>query len=1235
MLIKRVVIQGFKTFAKRTEFVFDPGVTAIVGPNGSGKSNIVDAIRWCLGEQSFSLLRSKKTSDVIFSGSDQKARLGMAQVSISLDNSMGELPVDFAEIEVTRRAYRDGDNEYLLNGQRVRLQDITDLLAQTGLGRRTYALIGQGLIDKVLSLAPEELRGLFEEAAGITGYQHKRTTTIRRLDATQQNLTRVQDILSELSPRLGYLRKQAERANERAQLATDLRDMLRDWYGYHWHTTVRELSRSHGVSDQLKKVVEADHRSLTQLAQRIEQIRSQQGQLRGQVGELHRSSSSLHRDAEQITREHAVGQERLRHLHARQEEAHRELAPLRLQSETITSRIDDLVREVEQAKTLFQTQEDLVQELQAEVNQRQQARRQVQDGVNIARQAVEKHQQRQTEAASRLRQTEERRVTLAAEETTVANARITAQGDAAKWDQELSQRQATLQTLEAEAARAQQDADQMRHDREGVRQQLTEVVQARQNAERVFDRLQTRHDLLSRLQQEGAGYASGVRSVLQAARPTSNHPQGQLQGVLGTVAALVQVPAKLDKAVETALGGAFQNVVTERWADTQAAIDLLKRTGNGRATFLPLDRLSVLPSIPAPTMAGVLGNAAELITYDPKVEDAVNQLLNRVWVVDSLDTARRALDNHHGQGRPTVVTLDGDIVRPGGAVTGGSDQSRRDESILARERELRELPSQIQKASSQLQHQQQAVNDLSAADEQLAHSLATAQERIAEIARRDRELRSQTEEVRRQLDRAQQTLRWHEDRVSQINQEVASLDVQRNELTDLLRTIEGDQKEAQQALQAAESALEEAGADELLRKLGDQRATAAQSQAAWQNRRALLEAQQRSLQTNTEQIAAKERLITQLEGEEATLAARLFELTARDEELNQAIAKHQAELQPAEHQLAALEKEQASLESRERQAQEQLRRNESTWNAAQLHHQRTDDQLQQLRHDIEQDLGLVLLEMGEDQAYQPPLPWTAVVEQLKPRESLPDGLETELRDMRARLSRVNNVNPDAPREYAEAAGRHEYLITQSTDLEAAIADLRKIIRELDDVMETELARTFDAVSELFVHYFQQLFNGGTAKLVLADPNDITNSGIEIIARPPGKRPQSLALLSGGERTLAALALIFAILRVSPTPFCILDEVDAALDEANVDRFRVVVEELSRDTQFIIITHNRRTLEGTNAIYGITMASDGASRVISLLLQGEKIVRDSAANDSTSSTDSPDSDIATIEEFVKM
>ncbi len=1100
MLIKRVVIQGFKTFAKRTEFVFDPGVTAIVGPNGSGKSNVVDAIRWCLGEQSFGLLRSKKTSDVIFSGSDQKARLGMAQVSISLDNANGELPVDFAEIEVTRRAYRDGDNEYLLNGRRVRLQDITELLAQTGLGKRTYAVIGQGLIDKVLSLAPEELRSLFEEAAGITGYQHKRATTIRRLDATQLNLTRVQDVLGELSPRLGYLRKQAERAREREQLAKDLRDMLRDWYGYHWHRTLSELTQGHLAAEALHSKVEAEQKLLTGLAQRVEQSRAQQGQLRGQLGELHRESSGLHRDAEQFLRELAVGQERLSQLQARQEAARQELVPLRLQHDTTSRRIDELGEAVKQSRQAYTALAEIVASLQQEVDQRQRDRRAHQDLLASARVHVEKTQQELADATSRRREIEQRAQNLEQEQGAAIAAEEATQAEAAAWQLKLDQAMAELVDLETAQEQAQSQLVHSIATRTDLRGQLDEAQVVQQEAERASDRLQTRHDLLNRLQQEGAGYASGVRAVLQATRPDAPAKQGApLQGIVGTVATLIRVPANLDKAIETALGGAIQNVVTEQWRDTQAAIDFLKRTGHGRATFLPLDRLSVLPMIAAPKRDGVLGNAAELVDNDPSVDAAVQQLLNRVWVVDTLQTARAALDAHRGQSRPTVVTLDGDIVRPGGAVTGGSDQTRRDESMFARERELRELPALVRQANLRLQQATEARANLAGQDEQMARTIATAESELAAIALRDRRHREQLEETRRQFERVQQSAGWRLQRSQQIAAELAELAQRQTEVAALLQSLDVAQAEAHTQLVALDAAIAETTADEILRQLGDQRAAAAQAEAAWQNRRSLIDEQERTLQQTYEQIATKERLVAQLSAEEAILSEQLQELAAREVEQGQAIAQVQRRIDPAEHRLNQLEAGQALLETQERQAQEQLRRSETAWNAAQLHFQRTDDQVQQLRHAIEQDLGLVLLEVGDDLAYQPPLPWDTVVEQIPPRTELSEGLEDEIRAIRARLSRVANVNPDAPREYAEATGRHDYLLTQSADLEAAIADLRKILHELDEVMQTELARTFAAVAEQFVLFFQQLFNGGSAKLVLADPEDIANSGIEIIA----------------------------------------------------------------------------------------------------------------------------------------
>ncbi len=1235
MLIKRVVIQGFKTFAKKTEFIFDPGITAIVGPNGSGKSNVSDAIRWCLGEQSFSLLRSKKTSDIIFSGSDHKSRLGMAQVTVTLDNSNGEMPIDFGEVEITRRAYRDGENEYLLNGQRVRLQDVTELLSPSGLGKRTYALIGQGLIDRMLSMSPEELRTLFEEAAGITAYQMKRAAACRRLDASEQNLTRVQDIIAEISPRLGYLRRQAERARERDQIAGDLRDLLHDWYGYHWHTTLRQYKIDAAQAESLGRRVETHRQELAAISTFIERGRGRQTSFRAQLGELHHLSSGLHSQAERIGRELAVSQERLRQVTARSEEANQELAALRLQHDALVERIARDKAEIAEYSAVVQERQVAVAGLQADVTKRQQARDSLQQAVAAARRDLAEAQSRRDQLNSRRQQLQERAAQLAEEAAAQRSARRNAAGQVSELAAELETTETQLSAIAEQVAEATHALRAAENDLAQQRLALEEAQTRRRQAEREADLLQTRYDVLSRLRNEGAGYASGVREVLQVAQEQTRQGAvlpASLSGIVGTVASVLQVPAHLDKAIETALGGAFQNIVTRSWDDAQRAIEYLKSGRRGRATFLPLDRLDVLPPIAPPSMPGVLGNAADLVGYDAAVAPAVQQMLNRVWVVDNLTTARRALDAMRRGPRPTVVTVDGDIVRPGGAVSGGSDTQRRDDSILARERELRELPPRLRQADALRQEHTAECADISARIDQLQSGIAPMQATLAELSRQERAVQDLSAELRRRLDRVGQTERWHAERLQTLEAEKVAGERQAAAIVAELVQAEEQHGASAAALRLAEQSVEAAGAGQLFQQLADLRAAAAEAQGKLQSHTAVIQNQERSLTLLAEQIATKERQIVALQADAADLSRKIAEMGRQEDALSRELAQFQDKIDPLETTLAQAEAEQATHEARERSMQDVLRADETAWNAAQLKQQRTDDALRHLRHDIEQDLGFVFLEESAGLAYQPPLPWETIVEQLEPLATLPAGLEDEVREMRARLSRVRNVNPDAPREYEEAAARCSYLETQSADLSAAIADLRKVIAELDAYMRAELTVTFDAVAEQFVYFFNTLFNGGAAKLVLLDPDNITTSGIEIVARPPGKRPQSLALLSGGERSLAACALLFAILRVSPTPFCVLDEVDAALDEANVDRFRATLDELSRDTQFIIITHNRRTLENTNAIYGVTLASDGASRVISLRLEGERIVR----GDSSDEPPTEDDDgLAIIEDTVNM
>lgn len=1205
MLIKRVAIQGFKTFARRTEFLFDPGITAIVGPNGSGKSNIVDAVRWCLGEQTFSLLRSKKTSDVIFSGSDKRARLGMAEVRLLLDNSQGEMPIDFAEVEITRRAYRDGDNDYLINGQRVRLADVTELLSHTGLGKRSYAVIGQGLIDQVLSYSPEERRVLFEEAAGITGYQAKRSSTLRRLEATQQNLTRAQDILTELSPRLKYLRRQAERAREYTDVAAELRDLLSEWYGYRWHTTLAALEEHRINEAETRNQVERRQAALSRLSQQIEQVRAQQGELRTTLGDLHKASSELHHQVELVDRELAVNNERLHHLQTRSEESQRELAALQAEQAAMVQRITSTEETVAAARLAHRQQEEAVTALQAAVTARQQEQARLQNAVEQARRTLHDLQRRRVECVSRLAQLAERQTTLEQEQHTQQTEATAAEANSQTLGQQLAATETALADLETTHQTTQQELQRLEQVATNAQTALHRGEEERQQADRALDRLQTRFDLLQRLREEGAGYASGVRAVLQASRQNRAGPP--LSGILGTVASLLTVPAQLDKAIEVALGGAFQDVITERWEDARQAIEYLKTGKHGRATFLPLDRLYGGDPISAPRRAGLLGNAYELIEYEPQIVAAAQQLLGRVWVAEDLPSGRQALDQYSGRARPTVVTLLGEIIRPGGAVTGGSDHNRRDDSILARERELRALPAQIEAARRTLQAAVAHCQQLAQARDQAQAQIDETKASLADLTRRERSQRQQHEEVRRQWDRAQQTLRWQSERVAQIQQELSQQADQVAKLNQQREQLQAEESAAASALTEREAALQAAGAAPLLQELADLRAAAAEAHGHLRNQQTLLDNQKRSAQSLGDQARAKDqqRLTFQQEGE--AVRQNLAQLTTREQHLRTELETLRQQIEPLAAQATRAAAQQTEQEQLERDAQHAMRRDEANWNAAQLQLQRSQDQLQQLRHEIEQDLGLVTLEQSEEVAYQPPLPLEKYVEQLPVVEAIAPTLEEEVRDTRMRLARASNVNPDAPREYEEAAERYDFLLTQSADLEAAAADLNKVLKELDLLMEVAFERTYKAVAEKFEGLFQQLFNGGTAELTLTAPNDLASTGIEIIARPPNKRPQSLALLSGGERALAACALIFAILQVSPTPFCVLDEVDAALDEANVDRFRQTVETLSQGTQFIIVTHNRRTLEGANTIYGVTMGNDGVSTVISLRLEADQIV----------------------------
>jgi chromosome segregation protein len=1229
--LKHLVLQGYKTFASRTEFVFDDGVTAVIGPNGSGKSNIADALRWVLGEQSYGSLRGKRTEDMIFSGSEQRPRMGMAHVSLILDNSTGWLPIDFSEVEIARRAYRSGENEYYLNGNRVRLRDITELLGSSGLSERTYSIIGQGLVDQALSQRPEERRRLFEEAAGITVYQSKRDQASQKLADAGGNLTRARDIINELTPRLRYLKGQARRVQEYQQLCRDLEAQLLVWYGYKWRRGLLAVTAAKDRAAESTRVAEDATQELNALLELVATRRTERNALRDQLSEWHRASSSLHRESEVAQRELAVRSEQLRLWREQGEDLERELIHLRAALEDGAQRQAAAAAELAEALASHEANAARVAAAQRDLASRERERQAQAARLNQAQDALLALKTQLAERRSRLAQSGERRSELTRGDVEQAQA---SQAAAAQ----LAAQEAELAELAVRAAELTATLGEVDRERQAQAQTLSAAQEAERKAaeglalaQRALARLVDQQDMLSRLRDEGAGLGAGARAVIAATRTAPPRTGGAaavarsgsaaaavapLRGVIGTLGELIEVPTELERAVEAALGGRVQDIVVEGWQDAEAAVDFLKRNQAGRATFLPLDTLRPGRASDVPRMAGVLGLASELVKYDAAIRPAVELALNHTVVVEDLPTARRLLGRAGGA---TLVTLDGEIVRSSGSVTGGAENRAKDSGMLSRARTMRELPPQIEASAAQVAGHEARV--AGARRDQLAArtALDTLRAKREGLASEQSRLTAEQGRVALAGDRARQTQVFHEERRRGLAKDLAGLELRERELTVVIEDLSARLAAQEAEVETARRGLVALAAVDLVGELARLRAEAAVSAGQLQSYQSRVTELATAQQARTAEVAAKTSRLAALAANQAE-ASRIIEAQeAIAGRLARQIAALSANIDPAEARVAELEAQQRQLETTERNLREQLRHGQMRQSQADLTHQRAHDELAHLRSEIEKDLGLVeLIQALDGEAgapavdelvdSQPPLPLgDDMVTRLPLVIELPEGLDSDVRNLRAQLGRLGPVNLEALTEYNEVEARYNFLTTQAADLEHAVASLQEIIAELDQVMEREFLATFKAIASKFKDEFSTLFGGGAAKLVLSDPESPNTTGIEIVARPPGKREQGLALLSGGERTLTAAALIFSILKTRPTPFCVLDEVDAALDEANVGRFRDALKSLAAQTQFILITHNRGTIEVADTIYGVSMGADHTSTTLSLRLDGHDLV----------------------------
>jgi chromosome segregation protein len=1174
--LTRLEIQGFKSFLNRTVYAFEPGITAIVGPNGSGKSNVADAVRWVLGEQGQHALRAKKTEDVIFAGGQGRAPAGMAEATLTFDNSEGWLPSEFTEVAVTRRAYRSGENQYLINGRRVRLKDVAQLTA--GLGQ-SHVVVGQGLVDAALSLRAEERRGLFEHAADLAGLRLKVAEAERSLAETDANTARLNDLLLELEPRL----KGLERAARQATQWQTIRDRLRELHGAHYRAVLQAALSTLDTAQH-----EADYAAAAVAAARSEVERMTADGAEASA-RLQRTRETLIRHDERL----AAQEDRLR-----RQTHERDLAAARVDAlgKRRTDMDDTRVGLDERVASVLADLERLGTEL-----------RELERATGEAREAVGRHH-RETVARREERAAIDTRLASAAAELIETERQtgellrrravliergefLTAEGERLRGA--IAERAERIAVLTADAAKADaalaEDAERCA----ALDRQLADAVDASETAARKVaarraevDRLRrqryeaaTRLDVLHRLREGDAGVQTGVQAILAAAR------DGRLGGVRGTVGEFLVVPPALEVAIDAALGDRYQDVVVATWGDAEAAIADLQVSGAGRATFQPLDTVRVAAPANLPDLPGIEGVAADLVAAAPGMEVVVSALFGRTLVAVDLSAARAAMPSLPEGWR--VVTRDGEVVWTSGAVTGGAATNER--SALGRDRELRELPEAIaaldarlgeaETIAAQAEHARQVIGATQRATEGEGAALQAVtierQQQRQRLASWLDALRAEQERsAERQDELVADAARAARDR-SALEREIARLEETRALVTRNHDTASAELVRLTAAVAETERAVAEegrrlAGLEERLR--GERR------------REASLRAQERAL---AEELALRTERTAALDRERQTLVAEHARLIAAVDAGTTELAAETAEREPlrvaatdaenaAARLVAALDAARAALVEREREADH-----------AGFALERARQELEIVRERIGDDLDLA----------QPDdvLTWAVAESSISRVER-----EAEIARLRERLRRVGYVGDDAVADYEREAARNAFLREQLADVEGAAAALRELLADLRVTMRTRFDETFARVAEAFAEAFAQLFGGGTARLVLTGENG-GEPGIDIIAQPPGKRLQSLALLSGGERALTAAALLFAILKVNPVPFCLLDEVDAALDEANIVRFREQLQELARQTQIIVVTHNRGTIEIADTLYGVSMGADGVSQVLSLRL----------------------------------
>ena len=1180
-------LYGFKSFAQRTEIVFDAGITGIVGPNGSGKSNIGDAVRWVLGEQSAKTLRGASMADVIFNGTQKRKPLSYCEVSLIFDNEDKQLPMENAEVMVTRRVYRNGESEYFLNRAACRLKDIIDLFRDTGIGKEGYSIIGQGRIDEILSRKSEDRRQVFEEAAGIVKFRARKDEADKKLQRTLENVERLQDILDELTRRLGPLEEQSRNARLYMEYAGELKHLDMNLF----------LIRTDRARQRLAEL-DSELMTLATILSDCEAALADKTRLRDETQEdiarLDEEASQARAALMQCAEMVHECQEQLSALRSRQETRQENRSRINAEIEDAQYRLKELEASFGASREEVERQEELIAGAEKVLEKTRLDAERLQTEEAEADERLESHKAAVISAMNRLSAVKNDQTRLVTMRGQMASRLEEIEASGEKLHAQEKELETEAETARGQVQREQQHQDELHRIHADLVAEFNTHDAAlnhqRARAEELSAKLQaaaSRHNVLTEMTRDMEGYNQAVRRAIQYAK------QRGMSGVKGVLAQLMSVPQKYETAIDMALGAAQQNIVTDNEETAKDIINHLRQNRLGRATFLPMS--AIRPQTLGANarqvlkMPGCIGVASELVQCAPEYRNIIENLLGRTIIADNLDHGIPIM--RAGGHSFRLVTLEGDVMHSGGSMTGGSAQSKVS-NLLSRERELKELTEALKKGRADLEEMKKrlAENQQKKADmrQAIADALNDVHQQEIAVTREQARLESACADLEAHRDRMEQTAQA----AVQLREAIQDIDAQLSSIDDQSTDVQLDQTamekrtaELQQALAAARNASQEAsdrlmsrtlqlselrhGLDNLRRDQSHFESDRSQILREQERRRELLD-------DMDQQDAQDASAIAKAEGD---VALRQID-QKRQEQLTQAVEGKRTQAQAL---LRDVLRDMENLhEARQRDGEKQHR--------LEMTRQRVESDQRNLENRIWDTYKLTYA--GAEEFRQ--------VEGFKEREA-----DKRAGELNAMIRALGTVNVSAVEEYAETKARVDDLTAQQADLRAAEADLRELIERLLEQMRVTFVDNFTKLQGYFSETFTRLFGGGKAELTLMDPEDPLNCGIEVNAQPPGKKLQLLSLLSGGERALTAIAILFATLKLKPTPFCILDEIEAALDDANIGYYADYLKEYSEGTQFIVVTHRKGTMERCNSLFGVAMEEQGVSKMVSVSLQDYK------------------------------